>query len=75
MILWFFPTFLAPILWAKSIKNLWNKIIFYDYLTPIITTIFSIYIFDLHLNAYNYIWILYIILTLYIYSYLQKKLN
>lgn len=74
-ILWVIPTFIAPILWAKSIKKLWNKIIFFDYLTPIITIVSSIFLFNLHLNIYNYIWIIIIITTLYILSILQKKLN
>lgn len=72
-ILWVIPTFIAPILWAKSIKKLWNKIIFFDYITPIITIIFSIILFNLTLNIYNYIWILIILVTLFIYSFLNKK--
>lgn len=73
-ILWVIPTFIAPVLWSISIKKLWNNIIFFDYMTPIITIIFSVLLFDLKLNFYNYIWIFLILLTLFIYIFLIKKI-
>ena len=65
IILWILPTFICPILRANSIKKLWNNIIFLDYITPIVTIIFSLFLFKNNLSTYNYIWILIIILSIF----------
>lgn len=53
ILLGIFPTFLAPILWSTSIKKLGDKIIYLDYITPIITIIWSIFLFNIQLNVIN----------------------
>ena len=66
--LWVIPTLIAPILWAQAINESKGRIIFFDYITPIITIVVSIFLFHLELNIYNYLGILIILGSLIVYS-------
>ncbi len=71
--LWIIPTLVGPILWAQAINESKGAIIFFDYITPIITIILSIFIFDIQLNIFNYFGILLIVVSLIIYSLLFSE--
>ena len=71
-LLWVIPTFFAPILWSKWIKTIWSSVIFLDYLTPIITIVFSLLLFLNNLTIYNYWWIAIIIVSLFLRYILQR---
>ncbi len=67
-LLWVIPTLIWPILWAQAINESKGRIIFFDYITPIITIVASIFLFHLKLNMYNYLGILIILGSLIVYS-------
>lgn len=67
------PTFLAPLLWSYAIKKLGNKIIYFDYITPIITILWSIILFETSLNNINIIGIFVIFIGFIFYQYYIKE--
>jgi len=67
-LLWVIPTLIWPILWAQAINESKGRIIFFDYITPIITIVASIFLFHLNLTIYNYFGVLIILGSLIAYS-------
>ncbi len=70
----FLPTLIAPILRSKSIETLGDKIIYFDYITPIITIIWSILLFKTELSTINIIGIGIVLVSIIICSYKDEQL-
>lgn len=71
--LWIIPTYLWSLTWARAIQWLWTKVIFLDYVTPIISIAWSLCLFQLKLNTINYCWIALIFSWLIIRGIISKK--
>lgn len=75
IVLGLLPTFLAPLLWSKAVNKLGSKIIYFDYLTPIITILGSVILFDATLSIMNIIGIGVIVLSFLAYQYAMHAKN
>lgn len=75
IVLGLLPTFLAPLLWSKAVNKLGSKIIYFDYLTLIITILGSVILFDATLSIMNIIGIGVIVLSFLAYQYAMHAKN